>query len=224
VYTVVTTDGRVMSGLLGSENKTAIELFDSEGKKHSLLRQDIQEINASTKSLMPEGFEKQIAEEDMVNLLEFLTLRGRFVTIPLDKVATVVSTRGMFTNEEADVERLVFDDWSPKIVAGVPFLLINPQGDRVPNAILLHGPQGKLPPVMPRSVRLPCNSSARAIHLLSGVSGWGHPLGEKGSVSMIVRLHYTDGKGRTGLEVRLPTARPTTALLGGHTAAERSDW
>jgi hypothetical protein len=47
---------------------------------------------------------------------------------------------------------------------------------------------------MPTSVVLPCNAPAKAIHLLSGVSGWGFPLGEKGSVSLIVRLHYTDGQ------------------------------
>jgi len=41
---------------------------------------------------------------------------------------------------------------------------------------------------------LPCNSSATEIHLRSGVSGWGFPYGEKGSVSLIVRLHYADGK------------------------------
>ncbi len=46
---------------------------------------------------------------------------------------------------------------------------------------------------MPRSVQLPCNTPAKAIHLLSGVSGWGYPYGEKGSVSLIVRLHYADG-------------------------------
>src|SRR5262249_34092627 len=35
----------------------------------------------------------------------------------------------------------------------------------------------------------------KAIHLLSGVSGWGYPYGNtKGSVVMIVRLHYADGK------------------------------
>jgi hypothetical protein len=39
-----------------------------------------------------------------------------------------------------------------------------------------------------------CNSPAKAIHLLSGVSGWGFPGGEKGSVTLIVRLHYQDGK------------------------------
>ncbi len=47
---------------------------------------------------------------------------------------------------------------------------------------------------MPKSVTLPVNLPTRAIHLLSGVSGWGFPLGEKGSVSMIVRFHYQDGK------------------------------
>jgi hypothetical protein len=59
--------------------------------------------------------------------------------------------------------------------------------------ILLYGPHGEFPPRMPRSVELPCHAPARAIHFLSGVSGWGYPGGEKGSVSMIVRLHYADG-------------------------------
>jgi hypothetical protein len=35
---------------------------------------------------------------------------------------------------------------------------------------------------------------AKTIHLLSGVSGWGFPYGKKGTVSLIVRLHYADGK------------------------------
>jgi hypothetical protein len=59
---------------------------------------------------------------------------------------------------------------------------------------MLHGPQGQTPPKMPRSVSLPCNSAASAIHLLSGVSGWGHKSGTpRKTVSMIVRLHYADG-------------------------------
>jgi hypothetical protein len=45
---------------------------------------------------------------------------------------------------------------------------------------------------MPRSVTVPCHAAARAIHLLSGVSGWGFPYDRKHSVSMIVRLHYAD--------------------------------
>jgi hypothetical protein len=64
----------------------------------------------------------------------------------------------------------------------------------MPNVVLLYGPEGKIPPRMPKSVRVDCNASARTIHLLGGVSGWGWPLGTRGSVSMIVRLHYEDGK------------------------------
>jgi hypothetical protein len=64
----------------------------------------------------------------------------------------------------------------------------------VPNVVLLYGPQGVIPPKMPKSVSLPCNAPAKAIHLLSGVSGWGYPYSEKGGVTLVVRLHYADGK------------------------------
>jgi hypothetical protein len=47
---------------------------------------------------------------------------------------------------------------------------------------------------MPKSVSLPCNAPAKAVHILGGVAGWGFPYGEKGSVSMIVRFNYADGK------------------------------
>jgi hypothetical protein len=40
---------------------------------------------------------------------------------------------------------------------------------------------------------VPCHGALRAIHLLSGVSGWGYPSTGERSVSLIVRLHYADG-------------------------------
>jgi len=195
VYTVVTSDGRVLNGLLASETKTSIELIDTEAKKHALLRQDIEQLLASPKSLMPDGFEKQVSREDLINLLEFLAERGKYLPLDLSNVASIVSTRGMFYSEDATAERLIFPDWSPRNFEGVPFRLIDPKGDRVPNAIMLYGPNGVFPPKMPRSVSLPWNAPARAIHLLSGVSGWGaqRPL-KNGGIVMVVRLHYEDGK------------------------------
>jgi hypothetical protein len=71
---------------------------------------------------------------------------------------------------------------------------VDPRGDRVPNVILLHAPQGKIPPKMPRSVSLPCNAAAKAVHMLGGVSGWGYPYSDKGTVSLTVRLHYEGGE------------------------------
>ncbi|MBI1249243.1 c-type cytochrome [bacterium] len=192
-YMVATIDGRVMSGLLASESRTAIELIDAEGKHHSILREDIEELRGTPQSLMPVGFEKQIKQEEFADLLAFLTDRGKFVPLPLDKLATAVSTQGMFISKDSPAERLVFDNWDPKTVEGVPFQLVDPQGTSQPNVVMLNGPSGYLPPKMPHAVSLPCNMPVKAIHILGGVAGWASPYGQKGSTSMIVRLKYEDG-------------------------------
>ncbi len=144
---------------------------------------------------MPEGFEKQVSSDDLANLLEFLTQRGKYLPLDLRKVATALSTQGMFYSKDDAAERLVFRDWTTKSVDGVPFVLVDPQGDRVKNVVLLHSPNGSIPPTMPKNVSLPCKTSAVRVHLLSGVSGWGFSGGDASeSISMIVRLHYADGK------------------------------
>ena len=79
---------------------------------------------------MPDGFEQQVKPADLRNLLEFLTTRGKYFPLDLAKVATVVSTKGMFNSETSPLERLVFPDWKPKTVDGVPFYLVDPEGDR----------------------------------------------------------------------------------------------
>jgi len=192
-YTVATSDGRVLTGLLAAETKTTIELLDAEAKRQVISREDIEELSGSKRSLMPEGFEKLPAEE-LVNLLEFLSARGRFLPLSLDKVATSISTQGMFISKKADAERLIFASWEPQTFFGVPFHLIDPRDNRVRNVVMLYGPQGEFPPQMPKSVRIACNAPAKSIHLLSGVSGWGFPGGQKGSLTMTVRLIYADGE------------------------------
>ena len=194
LYTVELADGRVASGMLASETRTTIELIDAEGKAAVIQRDDIEELAASTKSLMPEGFEKQLSRTDFANLLEFLTQKGKYVPLPLAKLATVVTTKGMFYSSDNPAERLIFKDWKPKSVGEVPFVLIDPQGDRIANAIMLHGPLGFLPPTMPKSVTIPARVQAAKLHFLSGVSGWGFPAAPGGSVSLVVKLVYADGE------------------------------
>jgi len=194
VYIVTLQDGRTLQGLMSSETKTSIELYDAQAKKHLILREDIDNIVSTPKSLMPDGFEKQVPPDDLVNLLEFLTQRGKYLPLALDKAATIVTTRGMFYAQDSLIERLVFADWGPKTFEGIPFILVDPKDGRSPNAILFYGPNGPTAPKMPKTVSLPCNAPAKAIHLLSGISGWGFPYSPKGSISLIVRLHYEDGK------------------------------
>ena len=88
-YTVATTDGRVLNGLLACETKTSVELLDAEGKKQTILREDIDELAASKKSLMPEGFEKPVPPEGLADLLQFLAQKGKYLPLDLRKVATV---------------------------------------------------------------------------------------------------------------------------------------
>jgi hypothetical protein len=195
IYRVITKDEKTLNGMLAGESRTAVELVDTEGKKHTILRENIEEITGSTKSVMPEGFEKQVSKKDLTDLLEFLTQKGKYLPLVLNKVATAVSTKGMFYNEDARQERIVLPDWKPRVVEGVPFVFVDPQGDKAANVILLHGgPEGALSLRMPKSVSLPCQTPARAIHFLSGISGWGFSFSEKGTVSMIVRIHYDGGK------------------------------
>ncbi|HEY2882997.1 MAG TPA: c-type cytochrome, partial [Pirellulales bacterium] len=190
-YTLVTDDARTIVGLLGSESKTSVEIVDSEAKRHTVLRENIESLTPSPKSLMPEGFEKQVSKDDIVNLLAFLTQRGRYMPIPIAKAASVVTTKNMFSRDDKANEKIVFDSWSPKTVNGVQFRLIDPQGDRVPNAIMLFGEKA---PQMPKMVEIPCNMPAKAIHMLSGVAGWGFPSTEAKTLAMTLRLHYADGQ------------------------------
>ncbi|MFH5806286.1 PVC-type heme-binding CxxCH protein [Alienimonas sp. DA493] len=193
LYTALTADGQILQGMLTSETRTSVTLVDTKGKETSLAREDLLELQGSRKSLMPEGFEKQMSEAELVDLLTFLTAKGKYVPIPLDKVATAVSTKGLFHDGDDGPDRLIFDDWGPKTVGEVPFLLIDPAGKSKPNVVLLNGPNGSLPPSMPESVALPYGATAKAIHLLSGVGGWNFPFNRRQTVSMIVRLRYADG-------------------------------
>ncbi len=194
LYTVQTIDGLVASGMLAGESRTSITIIDSQAKEIDIPREDIEELTASRKSVMPEGFEKQISEEELTHLLEFLTNKGQFIPVSLDRYATAISTKGLFSEGDNGPDRMVFDDWKPKTFKGVPFVLTDPRGKTTPNIILLNGPFGPLPPKMPKSVTLPCHTAAKAVHLLSGVGGWSHPYDNRKTVSMIVRLHYKDGE------------------------------
>jgi hypothetical protein len=143
------------------------------------------EVKACWKALTPVN--KQSPEKDgQVTLNESAS---KYLTLPIDKVASAVSTKPLFT--PVDWERLVLPTWGKQEVFGIPFHVIDPKGDSVKNAIVLYAPGGERAREMPTFVRLKCGSPAKAIHLLSGVSGWGG--GPDKTVCVIVRLHYRDG-------------------------------
>lgn len=71
-YTVTTTDGKTLTGLLAAENSSSITLRQPEGKNETILRSNIEELRSTGLSLMPVGFEKNITPEQMADLIAFL--------------------------------------------------------------------------------------------------------------------------------------------------------
>jgi WD40 repeat protein len=117
---------------------------------------------------------------------------SKYLILPINKVASAVSTKSLFSG--GHFERLIFPKWGKQEVLGIPFDVIDPKADSVKNVIVLYGPLSPIVRKMPHAVRLKCGSPAKAIHLLSGVAGWGSPRkGNKKTVCLIVRLHYRDG-------------------------------
>ena len=72
--TVVTTDGRVLAGLVVEDNPQRIVLKIQGGKREVIPRGDIEELQVSRLSLMPEGVENQLPPQQLANLFAFLTL------------------------------------------------------------------------------------------------------------------------------------------------------
>jgi putative heme-binding domain-containing protein len=74
-YVVFTHDGRTFNGLMVAETSEAIVLRQGEGKEQTIARNQIDQLSASGKSLMPEGVEKEVSVQQMADLLEFLQAR-----------------------------------------------------------------------------------------------------------------------------------------------------
>jgi putative membrane-bound dehydrogenase-like protein len=75
-YTATTKGGRTFSGVLAAETGNSITLIDAEGKKNVILRSDLDELNSSGKSAMPEGLEKEIKPQDLADLIAHIRAQG----------------------------------------------------------------------------------------------------------------------------------------------------
>ncbi len=77
-YNAVTNDGRNFSGILATESSTSVTLREAEGKEQRLLRKDIDTLQSTGRSLMPEGLEKELSQQDVADLIAFVSRpRGR---------------------------------------------------------------------------------------------------------------------------------------------------
>lgn len=82
VYSILTTDGRVHTGLLAGEAATSVTLrtaaeptpqkVPAAAVENTILRKDIDEMRSLSKSLMPDGLEKELTPQNLADLIGFL--------------------------------------------------------------------------------------------------------------------------------------------------------
>ena len=71
-HTVVTEDGRVLSGLLVEDGADRLVLKVQGGKQEVVPQADILDRSVAPVSLMPEGLEKQMTDEQTADLFAYL--------------------------------------------------------------------------------------------------------------------------------------------------------
>lgn len=72
--TVLTGDGRVISGLVSERSEQRIALKVQGGKLEVIPLEDVEEVRDNDHSLMPEGLEEQMTREEMADLFALLSL------------------------------------------------------------------------------------------------------------------------------------------------------
>ncbi len=70
-YTLVTTQGKIVTGIITDETANSITLRRAEGKQETVLRGNIETLISSGLSLMPEGLEKELTPQQLADVISF---------------------------------------------------------------------------------------------------------------------------------------------------------
>jgi putative membrane-bound dehydrogenase-like protein len=75
-YNVTTTTGRTLSGLIAADTAASLTLRRGEKVEEVVLRGQIETIEVTGKSLMPDGLEAQLSKQDIADLIAYLMRTG----------------------------------------------------------------------------------------------------------------------------------------------------
>jgi putative heme-binding domain-containing protein len=71
-YLAVTRNGLTLTGLLTNETGNSITLIGADGKPQPILRDDLESLQSTGRSAMPDGLEKDLPPQAMADLFAFL--------------------------------------------------------------------------------------------------------------------------------------------------------
>ncbi len=72
MLSVLTTDGRVVNGVLAQEDATRVVLKTAEQPRVVILKADIEQRKVSPKSIMPEGQLQSLKRQEVIDLVRYM--------------------------------------------------------------------------------------------------------------------------------------------------------
>jgi nifR3 family TIM-barrel protein len=83
-YVILTSDGRVQTGMIQSESANSITLRRPDNTSISILRIDIDQMRSTGLSFMPEGLEKELDPQAMADAAKYIEQTGLFDWVDLN--------------------------------------------------------------------------------------------------------------------------------------------
>ena len=76
-YVAVTTDGRIVNGLLINESAASVTILQANNERIVIPRSELEELNASAVSMMPENILRGLQPQQLRDLVQFLQSDGK---------------------------------------------------------------------------------------------------------------------------------------------------
>ena len=170
--TVVTADGRVLTGLVVEDSDQRLVLKAQGGKLETIPRRDVDTMQVSRLSLMPEDLEKQLKPHELADLFALLTLDRP----PSDPAARrLPGSRPVVPRETTDPKQFasLIEEVAPGFAiakVGKPGLAIVAEHAGRPGVLRTHSPSAHEPMVLRGTVEVPAGKRSRLVLAVSGAA------------------------------------------------------
>jgi putative heme-binding domain-containing protein len=181
--TVLTEDGRVLSGLLVEDNEQRIVLKGQGGKLETIARDDVDEMKVSPLSLMPEKLETQLKPQELADLFAYITLDKPPTDPSARLLPGTVEPKPRDANDPkdyAEVLRDVLPGWSTAQSGEGGLALLAEHAGR-PFVVRTHPIDQQRACVLTRTIEIPEGKKARLLLAVSHHAGGDWQLIVKGN-------------------------------------------
>ncbi len=170
---VITTDGRVLTGLVAEDTDQRIVLKQQGGKLETIARADVEATKLSQLSLMPEELEKQLKPRELADLFAFITL-DKPPTDPTARRLPDTRVRRPISSEQPERFAGILAEYGSPITAAVVGeggLAIESEHAGRPGVLRTHPVSREKPGILSARLEVPAGKKTRLLLSVSNHAG-----------------------------------------------------